>query len=95
MNTNTTISRNAKKAAKKTTPKVVSKPSGESATPAPSDKNKSVLTPMSIENILKFTGGDPSTVIEVSRKSLVDAKTKGARAAAAKELADFGLNDDL
>lgn len=86
----------AKKLAKKTVRK--SAPKADPATPpaglSAQAKRGAVLISRSISDILKFVGGDPKTIIQVSKRSLVDAKTKGARAAAALEL-DGGLDSDL
>lgn len=89
-----------KKAAKKTATKAAKAPVTDTSatTTAPlsaAAKRGSVLTPLTIKKILAFIGGDPDTVIEVSKKSLVDAKTRNARAAAAKDLASLNDLDDL
>lgn len=89
----------AKKAAKKTatkTAKASAATTPEASAPASAAaKRGSVLTPLSVKKILAFVGGDPETVIEVSKKSLVDAKTRNARAAAAKDLESLNDLDDL
>lgn len=78
----------AKKAARKTAAKATT-PAKE----ATEDKGRgAVLKPMSIKDILQYIGGDENTVIAVSKKSLVDAKTKNTRAEALAALED---DDDL
>jgi hypothetical protein len=62
------------------------KPSEATTTPTP-NKRETILVELSVKEILEFVGGDPATLIQVSRKSLVDARTKSARADASALLA--------
>lgn len=98
----TSTSPTSKKAVKKTakkTAKKAAKPEGTKSPKAKAEgavpeavKRGPVLIARTVKQILQFTGGSENTVILVSKKSLVDAKVAGARAAAAKEL---DLDPDL
>ena len=54
-----------------------------------------VLQALSLKQILDFTGGTMDTVIDVSKRSLVDAKTANQREAAKSELAKLSDLSDL
>lgn len=75
--------------------KVARKSTAPKEAPKPASKRGPVLIERSVDEILAFIGGDSTVKIMISKKSLIDAKTKGARAAAAAELAEGDEDDDL
>lgn len=70
------------KAVKPKAPKTAKKAPAKKAAKKVVSEKKPVLVSKSIKEILKFTGGDDTLVIQVSQKNLVDIRTKNDRAKA-------------
>lgn len=95
-NTGAASTKAAKKAAKKVTTKAAKKAgkAAPKAAPAATEpaKRGNVLTTRTIRQIIDFVGGDMDTKIDVSKRSLVDARMAGQRAKIVAQLDDV---DDL